>query len=126
MTPSSRMRKVGETVREALADTLLEDVSDPRLSLVTITSVVVSPDMRHARVYFTAHGDEERYREAKEGLDSAKRRIRAGLAKRVSMKYVPELAFFVDESVDEGMRIAQAIQGERAAGRISDDEDGED
>ncbi len=124
---SPRVRKLNETVREALADTLERDVSDPRLALVTITSVEVSPDLRHARVYFTAHGGEERYREALDGLESAKRRIRQGLAHRVSMKYLPELAFFVDTSVDEGMRVSEAIKSEHETGRVPDDDgDGED
>ncbi len=118
MTQSPRLRKVGETVREALADVLERDVSDPRLALVTVTSVEVSPDLRHARVFFTAHGGEERYREALEGLESAKRRIRQGLARRVRMKYLPELAFSIDTSVDEGMRVAEVIRGEHEAGRV--------
>jgi ribosome-binding factor A len=121
-----RMRKVDETVREALAEVLLEEVSDPRLALVTITSVQVSHDLRTARVYITAHGDEERYRAALEGLESAKRRIRSGLAKRVRMKFIPDLRFEIDTSVDEGMRIALAIRGEREAGRVRDDEEGEE
>lgn len=117
MSASPRTRKLNETVKEALAATLVEDIEDPRLALVTITSVVVSPDLRHARVYFTAHGDAERYEAALAGLESAKRRIRSGLAQRVSMKYLPELSFFVDSSVDEGMRISRAIREEREAGR---------
>ena len=56
MAKSPRLRKLNETVREALADTLERDVSDPRLALVTITSAEVSKDLRHVRVYFTAHG----------------------------------------------------------------------
>lgn len=123
---SPRVRKLNEAVREALADTLERDVSDPRLSLVTITSAEVSPDLRHVRVYFTAHGDEERYRAALEGLESAKGRIRQGLAKRVRMKYLPEPVFFVDASVDEGMRVAEAIKAEREAGRVPEDQDGEE
>jgi ribosome-binding factor A len=119
---SPRMRKVDETVREALADVLERDVSDPRLALVTVTSVQVSPDLRTARVYVIAHGDEERYREALAGLEAAKKRLRAGLAKRVSMKYLPDLTFAIDTSVDEGIRIAEAIREERAAGRAPDAE----
>jgi ribosome-binding factor A len=124
---SPRVRKLNETVREALADTLERDVSDPRLALVTITSVEVSPDLRHVRVYFTAHGDEERYQAALDGFESAKGRIRQGLARRVSMKYLPEPTFIVDTSVDEGMRVAEAIKAEREAGRAPEhDEDGEE
>lgn len=117
MQPSARMRKLNENVREALGAALLEDVSDPRLALVTLTSVVVASDLRNANVYVTAHVADERYAEVLAGLDSAKRRLRKSLAERVKMKYVPELSFRVDESVDAGMRIARAIAEERAAGR---------
>jgi ribosome-binding factor A len=118
------MRKVDETVKEALAEVLLEDVSDPRLDLVTITSVEVSPDLRHANVYVVTHGGPERAEAMLAGLEAAKRRIRSGLSKRVRMKYLPDLDFRVDRSVDEGMRIAEAIRGEREAGRVPDEDDG--
>jgi ribosome-binding factor A len=117
------MRKLNENVREALASALLEDVSDPRVALVTVTSVSVAPDLRNANVYVTAHVDEGGYADVMAGLDSAKRRLRRSLAERVSMKFVPELSFKLDRSVDEGMRIAQAIAEERAAGRVPADDD---
>lgn len=117
------MRKLNENVREALASALLEDVSDPRVALVTVTSVSVAPDLRNANVYVTAHVDEGSYKDVMAGLDSAKRRLRRSLAERVSMKFVPELSFKLDRSVDEGMRIAAAIAEERAAGRVPPDED---
>jgi ribosome-binding factor A len=123
MSESPRTRRLNGAVKEALAEVLVEDVEDPRLRLVTITSVSVSPDLRHAHVYVTAHGDKDRYLEVLAGLESARRRLRAGIAQRVSMKYVPELGFHLDESVDEGMRITEVLLEERAAGRApSDDE----
>lgn len=118
------MRKVNESVKEALADALLDDVSDPRLELVTVTGVEVSPDLRHASVYVIAHGDEERYDAALAGLESASRRIRSGLARRVRMKYLPELHFRIDPSVDEGMRISEALK--HAPPHVPDDADAED
>jgi ribosome-binding factor A len=117
VTESPRRRKRDESVKIALADILIEDVEDPRLRLVTITSVRVSPDLRHAHVYVTAHGDAARYKEVLAGLESAKGRLRSGLGRRVSMKYLPEFSFHVDESVDEGMRITEVLRGEYEAGR---------
>jgi ribosome-binding factor A len=64
-------------------------------------------------VFVTAHGGEKRYAELLAGLDSAKGRIRAALGERVAMKYLPELRFHIDESVDAGQRIEQAIRRER-------------
>ncbi|MDI6711836.1 MAG: 30S ribosome-binding factor RbfA [Anaerosomatales bacterium] len=111
--PAPRVRKLNESVRVALAEILVSEVQDPRLELATVTSVEVSPDMRYADVFVTAHGGERRYAELLAGLDSAKGRIRAALGGRVAMKYLPELRFHIDESVDTGQRIERAIRRER-------------
>jgi ribosome-binding factor A len=103
------MRKVNEAVREALAVIISRDMKDPRLELVTVTSVEVTGDLRHATVYVTAHGDEERYDDALAGLQSGRGRIRALLGERVDMRFTPELDFRIDESVDQGMRIAEIL-----------------
>jgi ribosome-binding factor A len=104
------MRRVDEAVREALASIISRDMKDPRLELVTVTSVEVSGDLRHAAVYVTAHGGENRYPDALAGLESGKGRIRSLLGERVPMRFTPELDFRIDDSVDQGMRIARLIQ----------------
>lgn len=110
MKSTPRTRKLGDTIREALAEALMTDVQDPRLELATITSVQVSADLRVADVYVTAHGGEDRYDALLEGLNSAEKRLRAGLARRVQMRFIPELRFRLDTSVDEGMRIYEALK----------------
>ncbi len=110
MKSTPRTRKLGEAVREALAEVLREDVADPRLDFVTITSVQVSSDLGVADVYVTTHGDQERYDELLEGLRSADGRIRTGLARRVKLRITPELRYHLDTSVDQGMRIYEALK----------------
>lgn len=110
MKQTPRTRKINEAVREAIAHILVAEVSDPRLELVTVTSVEVSSDLSIANVYVTAHGDEERYREMLDGLESAKGRIRSILGKRVPMRLTPDLRFYVDSAVDQGMRITEALK----------------
>lgn len=109
MRSTPRTRRLNENVREALGSILSDEVGDPRLVLVTVTAVEVSPDMRYADVYVVAHGDEQRYEAMLQGLASARSRLRSALAARVAMKYVPELRFHLDTSVDEGMRIERAL-----------------
>lgn len=111
--PAPRVHKLNESVRVALAEILVSEVQDPRLELATVTGVEVSPDMRYADVYVTAHGGTRRYAELLAGLESAKGRIRSALAGRVAMKYLPELRFHIDESVDAGQRIERALRRER-------------
>ncbi|MGB4442661.1 MAG: 30S ribosome-binding factor RbfA [Coriobacteriia bacterium] len=110
MKSTPRTRKLGEAVREALAEVLREDVADPRLDFVTITSVQVASDLGVADVYVTTHGDQERYDELLEGLRSADGRIRSGLARRVKLRITPELRYHLDTSVDQGMRIYEALK----------------
>jgi len=105
-----RTRKVNEMVREAIAIILAEEVADPRLELVTVTSAEVSPDMMVANIYVITHGDAERYDELLEGLNSAKGRIRSLLGQRITLRFTPELRFLIDRSVDEGMRISEALK----------------
>jgi ribosome-binding factor A len=110
MRSTPRTRRLGEIIKEALADVLATEVSDPRLDFVTVTSVDVSVDLKVADVYVTTHGDEARYARMIEGLRSADGRIRTGLGKRVVLRTIPELRYHVDTSVDESMRIAEALK----------------
>lgn len=110
MRSTPRTRKLGETVKEALAEVLATDVADPRLDFATITSVEVSVDLKFADVYVVTHGGQERYDALLAGLRSANRRIRASLGSRVALRYVPELRYHIDTSVDEGMRINEALK----------------
>lgn len=110
MKQTPRTRKVNETVREAIASILLDEISDPRLDLVTVTGAQVSPDFSVAVVYVTAHGSEDRYAEVLSGLESAKGRIRSLLGRRVKTRLTPELRFEIDTGIDEGMRITEALK----------------
>lgn len=123
MRPYSRARATGETVREVVARTLIEDVADPRLEFVTVTAVEMSPDLRHANVFVAVHGGEARGREAISGLDSAKGRIRSLLGAEIRMRYVPELHFRIDPALDEATRIEAAIRAERLSGRVPEDQE---
>jgi len=110
MKSTPRTRRLGETVREALTEVLAQDIQDPRLDFVTITGVQVSMDLRVADVYVITHGGPETYKALIDGLRSADRRIRVGLARRVSLRFVPELRYHIDPSVDESMRIFEALK----------------
>lgn len=126
MKTSPRMRRVNESVRQALADILETGVSDPRLEFVTVTDVEVTGDLQLAVVYVTAHGGDERYAEVLDGLSSASNRIRKQLAGRVSMKFLPHLEFRIDPSVDEAMRISEKLRQIAPAGRAPEPAETED
>lgn len=110
MKSTPRTRRLGEAVREALTEVLRSDVADPRVDFATITSVEVSSDLNLANVYVTTHGGEAEYAELLEGLRSADKRIRGGLARRVQMRVVPELRYHLDTTLDQSIRITEALK----------------
>jgi len=116
MATQRRMHKVAEGIRSAVA-MQLQRVADPRFSLVTITSVVVSHDLRHAKIYWVVNPvDAERTAEVKEAFESAAGLFRRAVAAELDLRFVPELKFYYDDTLDtrdEIQRIFDRIQAER-------------
>ena len=81
--PSRRMFQVNELLRQEISQIVLTEMNDPRLLLVTITSVHTSADLHHARVYYQFHGGEADRQKAQQGLQHAGGRIRHLLGQRV-------------------------------------------
>lgn len=106
---SRRLTRVSEAIREELAQLLVKDVKDPKLNWVTITGVEASPDLRHARVYFTASGTEDKG-SLEDALKRAASFLQRALGNRLKLKYTPKLSFHVDESFEKGERIDQLIR----------------
>lgn len=113
-----RTARLNEVLREVIADEL-EGMSDPRLEFVTITAVEVSPDTRHARVFYSSLGDlttdvtQETEGATAKALESARRHLQAALGRQVRLKYVPRLAFEPDPGVESGRRIEEILRGLR-------------
>ena len=104
-----RSRRIAEQVQRELSDIIRLELKDPRVGLITITDVEVTPDHKLAKVYFTLLGDESRIEEAARGLQHAAGFLRSQLAQRFEMRTVPQLAFVYDASVERGARLSQLI-----------------
>lgn len=118
MKQNSSNRRVNEQARQVIAETLMFDIADPRLRLVTITGCEVSFDRSVCNVYYTS--DPDSYEDVEAAFEKAAGHIRSVLAKKLSWRTSPELRFFIDKSVDEAERIAHALEAERS--RMSSDE----
>jgi ribosome-binding factor A len=110
-TPSQRQLRVGEIVRHAVAETLMRDeVHDTSfdMRLITVPEVRMSPDLKHATVYVMPLGgrDEEG---ALKALERNRRFLRSILARKVKMKFLPELRFRIDESFAQGEKIDRIL-----------------
>jgi ribosome-binding factor A len=114
---SRRTERVGEQIRAELARLLREEATDPRLRLVTLTRVDVSPDLRNARVYWSrmqaSEAAEDAIIDTEEGLDSAAGFLRRRLAAALPLKRMPELRFRHDPSLalgDETLSLLREIR----------------
>jgi len=96
---SHRLDKVASLIKEELSLIFLHKIQDSTAGLVTVTSVKVSPDLRHAKTYISVYNKEKRD-EVLEKVNSLKGMIRSELASRIQMRYVPELHFFIDDTLD--------------------------
>lgn len=105
-----RMDKVNQRMKEEIGEIVLHELKDPRLEFVTITQVVVSRDLQHARVYYSVLGTEEQVKRAKSGLASARGLIRRLIGERVRMRYTPEIEFIRDPSLEYSARIEAALK----------------
>jgi len=103
-----RPQKVADMIQRELAELLRREVRDPHVGMVTLTSVDVSPDLSHAKVFFTLL-DAGRKDDTSRALRRAAGFLRSQLAHRMKMYTTPELRFVYDESVERGDRLSQLI-----------------
>jgi ribosome-binding factor A len=105
---SGRPQKLGDQIQRELSDLVQRELRDPRVGMVTITSVDVSPDLSHAKVFFTIL-EQQKLAETSAGLKRSAGFLRSQLAKRIKLYTTPELRFVYDESVERGDRLSRLI-----------------
>jgi ribosome-binding factor A len=105
-----RIERVNELIREEISELIRREVKDPRLdSFISVTEVVTSPDLRHARVFVSIMGTEEEKQQVEKGLAAAAGFLRRELGERLTLRYTPELVFQLDDSIERGSRLLQLI-----------------
>ncbi len=126
--PSNRMLRVAELVRHALADMLTRGkIIDPIIenSVITIAEVKMSPDLKLASAYVTPLGGLNADNIVK-ALNSHKKFIRGYITPKLSLKYAPDIRFFVDNSFDEATRIDNLLRCEKVKRDIRAGSDGKE
>ena len=102
------MRRVNESVRAVVAEGVGE-LKDPRIGLVTVTGVRVSPDLGEATVFVSVLGNEKKRAATLAGLDSARGVLQARINRELSLRRTPTLTFAYDDSVERGVRMTKLI-----------------
>jgi len=126
-SPSQRQLRVGEAVRHALAEVLAHgEVHDPVLEghMITVPEVRMSPDLRLATIYVIPLGgrDEEAVVAA---LERNKRYLRGVIARKVNLKFAPDIRFRLDERFDEAERIEKLLRSPAVKRDLGGGDDGE-
>ncbi|MGH3001580.1 MAG: 30S ribosome-binding factor RbfA [Gaiellaceae bacterium] len=106
---SERMRRVNEAVRGVVAEGVA-DLKDPRIGLVTVTGVRVTPDLHEATVYVSVLGGERKRRATLAGLDSARGVLQARINRELSLRRTPTLTFSYDETVERAVHMTKLIE----------------
>ena len=108
----SRTRRVGQQIQREIALILQREVKDPRIGMVTVSDVEVSRDLNYAKIYVTfwqLENDAERINEGLKALTEAAGYIRSLLGSAMRLRVVPELRFFYDQTLVEGMRLSNLV-----------------
>lgn len=114
-----RSDRVGDLIRQELASMIVYgEIKDHRVGLVTITQVKMSPDLKDAKVYFSQIGSDSEKDESRQGLNNASGYVRRALAKRLSLKHIPTVRFFFDETLDYSDHIERVIKGIKEDGGL--------
>ena len=109
MANPQRLRRVADQIQRELSELLRAELKDPRVGMITLTGVEVSPDLAYAKVFFTTLAGAESLTKIEAGLDRAAGFLRAQLRKRLRLRVTPEIRFEHDVSVERGVRLSQLI-----------------
>ena len=105
-----RTVRVEELLKQEIARIVREEVKDPRIGFATVMDVAVSPDLRHARVFVSVLGSEDEKTVTLAALHRAGGFIRGRVGDEVTLKYLPELRFELDRSLERAARIESLLQ----------------
>ena len=107
---SRRTDRINEQLREEISTVLARQIKDPRLnSVISITRVESSSDLRNARVYISVLGNDKQRKEALDGLQSAASFLRREIRDRINMKHTPFMTYLLDDSIQEADHLSRLL-----------------
>lgn len=105
-----RLDRISEEVKRVVSEIIRNDLNDPRIStMCSVVSADVTPDLRYAKVFISVLGSDEEQKANMKGLTSAAGFIRRELGRKMELRYLPELIFELDRSIEHGAYINKLI-----------------
>lgn len=104
-----RIERIGVQIKSEISDIIAKQLNDPRIGFVTVTTVKVSEDLRHARVYVSVLGDRDTKNQTLMGLKSASGFIRGEIGHRLRIKFIPDIIFELDTAIEEAEHVIEML-----------------
>ena len=111
MANSRRVEKLSALLKREISELLVNGVRDERIhqAMITITTVEVSGDLQHAKIFFSLFGEEQKKAEVLVCLEEAKGFIRGELARRLQLRRSPDLVFKIDQGISKGSSVLDLL-----------------
>lgn len=106
----SRVEKVAEALKREISSIIHDELKDPRIGFITVLRIELTPDLRYARIYYSVLGNSKEKESTASTLEHAKGFIRKRVAQRLTLKFVPEIIFKEDRSVEESISIEEELK----------------
>ncbi len=110
MGQGSRPERVADQIRAEVTTMIARELHDPGVGFVTVTRVLVTPDLQHARIYYTSLGDQTARRNTARALERASGFMRRQIGQRLRLRRTPEILFEFDESIGHQDRVEQLLK----------------
>lgn len=119
--PFKRADRVSEAIKREISVLLTQNVKDPGVHFVTVSTVETTDDLRNAKIFVSVLGDEAERKETMDGLDRAKGYLRRELGQRLQLRYTPQIQFHLDRSLDNAVKISRILKNLKTEGPPHDE-----
>lgn len=105
-----RSDRIAAVIQEEISTMLVSGLKDPAIGFITITRVNVTNDLRHAKIFYSVYGDEEKKEQSKKAIARASGYIRSEIGHKLGLRFVPEINFYYDDSTEYADHIESLLK----------------
>jgi ribosome-binding factor A len=119
---AQRIARIDQEIRRILGTLITQELSDPRLSFVTVTRAEISDDLQHCKVYVSVIGDRHQARQSLDALTHASGFLRGELGHKIDLRHTPDLIFIEDRSTERAIELAKTLRDDAERHKVPAEE----
>ena len=119
---AQRIARIDQEIRRILGTLITQELSDPRLSFVTVTRAEISDDLQHCKVFVSVIGDRHQARQSLDALTHASGFLRGELGHKIELRHTPDLIFIEDRSTERAIELAKTLRDDAERHRVVPEE----